>query len=59
MAVDVNAETVKNAARFAYLQSISPVEAQAFFWNYSSRKQRAAAIDAAIKLRVSPPLSVI
>ena len=37
-----------DAARFRYLQNILARDAQAFFWNHSSRKQRAAAIDAAM-----------
>mgnify|MGYP006935533625 CR=1 FL=1 len=39
----------KDALRFRYLQNLPVAEAQAFFWNYSSRKRRAAAIDEAIK----------
>jgi hypothetical protein len=38
---------VKDAERFQYLQNCDPVEAQAFFWNYSSRTERAKAIDVA------------
>ena len=39
----------KDAERFVYLQNCPLVEAQSFFWNWTSRKQRAKAIDAAIK----------
>ena len=42
-----NAELRKDAERFQYLQNLSVKDAQAFFWNYTSRKQRAAAIDKA------------
>jgi hypothetical protein len=35
----------KDAERFNYLQNAAPLRAQQFFWNYSSRKQRAEAID--------------
>lgn len=38
----------KDAARFRALQDMPPAQAQAFFWNYASRKQRAAAIDTAM-----------
>jgi len=38
----------KDAQRFNHLQNLPIVEAQAFFWTYASRKQRAAAIDAAM-----------
>lgn len=38
----------RDAARFRHLQSIDPKRAQAFFWHYESRKQRAKAIDAEI-----------
>ena len=38
-----------DAERFIQLQNMPPVEAQAFFWRFTSRKQRAKAIDAAIK----------
>jgi uncharacterized small protein (DUF1192 family) len=37
----------KDAARFNWCQN-NPKLAQAMFWNYQSRKQRAEAIDAAI-----------
>ena len=37
----------KDAERFVFLQNIDPKEAQAFFWNISSRRERAKAIDAA------------
>jgi hypothetical protein len=40
--------TERDAERFRYLQNIGKVQAQAYFWNYSSRKQRAQAIDADI-----------
>lgn len=39
----------KDAERFRYLQNLDAKDAQAFFWNYQSRKQRAAAIDAALR----------
>lgn len=42
------ANAQKNADRFNYLQNIDPKDAQAFFWNFNSRRQRAAAIDASI-----------
>jgi multidrug resistance efflux pump len=42
------AEAEKDAKRFNKLQNMDPKKAQAFFWNYLSRKQRAKAIDAAI-----------
>ena len=35
----------KDAERFRKLQNMPPLQAQALFWNISSRKQRAAAID--------------
>lgn len=38
----------KDAERFRALQDMHKMMAQAFFWNYDSRKQRAAAIDAYI-----------
>jgi hypothetical protein len=37
-----------DAERFRYLQRLEPRRAQAFFWVYSSRAQRAKAIDRAI-----------
>ena len=37
----------EDAERFEYLQNLPVVEAQAFFWQYQSRKQRAKAIDSA------------
>lgn len=39
----------QDAERFQYLQNIPVVVAQQFFWNYSSRKERAKAIDSARK----------
>jgi hypothetical protein len=45
-------EARKDAARFNYLQNADPKHAQQFFWNYASRKQRAAAIDDAISARL-------
>jgi hypothetical protein len=45
-------EARKDAARFNYLQNADPKRAQQFFWNYASRKQRAAAIDDAISARL-------
>jgi len=41
-------EAEKDAQRFQYLQNLPKADAQAFFWNFDSRKQRAAAIDAAL-----------
>jgi hypothetical protein len=38
----------RDAARFQFLQNLPAVEAQVFFWNYTSRKQRAEAIDKAM-----------
>lgn len=38
----------KDALRFRYLQNLPVVEAQAFFWNYGSRTERAKAIDKAM-----------
>lgn len=38
----------KDADRFRFLQNIPAEQAQAFFWNYQSRYQRAKAIDAAM-----------
>jgi hypothetical protein len=35
-----------DAKRFRFLQSLPPVKAQQYFWNHSSRKQRAKQIDA-------------
>jgi hypothetical protein len=42
-------EDEKDAVRFRALQNMPAEQAQAFFWNYSSRKQRAKAIDKYIK----------
>lgn len=39
------AELRRDAARFQYLQNCDPKVAQAYFWNYQSRKQRVRAID--------------
>lgn len=38
----------KDAARFRFLQNLPVVQAQAFFWNYGSRTERAKAIDKAM-----------
>ena len=38
----------KDAERFVFLQNLATEKAQAFFWNYTSRKQRAKAIDEAM-----------
>ena len=38
-----------DSERFRFLQNLPIVEAQQFFWNWKSRKQRAVAIDAALK----------
>ena len=43
----------KDAERFQYLQNCDQKIAQAFFWNYSSRKARAKAIDAAMKKKMT------
>lgn len=40
-------EVRRDASRFRFLHNLPVVEAQAFFWTYASRKQRAKAIDAA------------
>lgn len=40
----------RDAERFRFLQNLDPVEAQAFFWNWSGRRNRAKAIDRAIEL---------
>lgn len=37
---------IKDAVRFRKLQEMSPIVAQQFFWNFSSRRERAKAIDA-------------
>ena len=42
---EARAKDGKEADRFRYLQSLPVVKAQAYFWTYKSRKQRAAAID--------------
>lgn len=39
----------KDAERFLYLQNLPVVEAQAYFWNYGSRTERAKAIDKAMR----------
>ena len=46
---DENEALRKDAERFQYLQNCDQKIAQAFFWNYSSRKARAKAIDAAME----------
>ena len=38
----------RDAARYRFLTNLPKVQAQAFFWNWDSRKERAKAIDAAI-----------
>lgn len=50
------AELERDAARFHYLQNIDKKEAQAFFWHFESRKQRAKAIDAAMEAANVPEL---
>lgn len=35
----------KDATRFNVLMNMSPIEAQALFWNYSSKKDRIKQID--------------
>ena len=44
-AATIDKATIRDAERFRFLQNLPVVQAQAYFWNYSSRKQRAAAID--------------
>lgn len=39
----------KDAERFRFLQNLPVVEAQAYFWNYGSRTERAKAIDIAMR----------
>ncbi len=41
------AELAEDGERFRFLQDLPIVEAQQFFWNWQSRKQRRAAIDSA------------
>lgn len=41
----------RDAERFRHLQTIGPITAQAYFWNFSSPLKRAAAIDADIEKR--------
>lgn len=36
---------IKDANRYRFLQNIPALYAQAYFWEYSSRKQRSKAID--------------
>lgn len=45
-------ELAKDAERFRYLQNIPVVQAQQYFWNHQSRKQRAEAIDFDMKQNV-------
>lgn len=40
------AKCMRDAARFQHLQNLPVEQAQAFFWNHSSRKERSKAIDA-------------
>ena len=42
-------DNAEDAERYRHLQNIDPKDAQAFFWNFNSRRQRSAAIDAARK----------
>jgi len=49
--------TVKDAARFQFLQNINPKDAQAFFWNFTSRHERAQAIDRAMQCRETQRLT--
>lgn len=44
-AADEGERLRKDAERFQKLQNMDPKEAQAFFWHFQSRKQRAKAID--------------
>ena len=39
-----NRSESSDAKIFAWLMSLSPVQAQAYFWNYSSRKERKKAM---------------
>lgn len=43
----------RDAERFRFLQNLPVAEAQAFFWHYESRKQRAKAIDEEMAKRAS------
>jgi hypothetical protein len=42
---EARSEDGHDADRFRFLQSLPPKQAQAYFWNYASKKQRAKAID--------------
>ena len=42
-------DIIKDAHRFQFLQNIDPKDAQAFFWNFTSRRERAKAIDRAMQ----------
>lgn len=42
-----------NAARYLYLRELPPIEAQALFWNFTSRKQRDAEIDRLIAAKAA------
>lgn len=42
----------KDGERFRYLQNVPVVQAQQYFWNHQSRKQRAEAIDFDMKQNV-------
>ena len=43
--LQAQAEVAADAKRFRFLQNLPVVKAQQYFWNHSSRKQRAYQID--------------
>lgn len=45
---EIQTRLIRDAERFRYLQSLPAHKAQAFFWNYTSRRERAKAIDVAM-----------
>jgi hypothetical protein len=45
---EARSENAKDAERFRFLQNLPVVKAQAYFWGYGSRRERAAAIDQAM-----------
>lgn len=47
-------EPNRDALRMAYLLALPAIEAQSFFWNYTGRKARRKAIDAAMALVPAP-----
>lgn len=49
LAIDAHISIVtRDAARYRFLRELDHVAAQAYFWNYRSRKARDKAIDAEI-----------